>query len=128
MKEERRNPKVTTLTHGHYTNGRASPTYKSWTNMRGRCENESSPSYHNYGGRGIKVCARWKTFALFLADMGVRPAGTWLDRLDNNKDYSKDNCKWSTPKEQAQNRRPPRRRHAPKKGRPGTSSSIRPSL
>lgn len=105
QKESKGNPKITRLSHGHWLGGKASPTYRTWTCMRSRCENKSNPSYNNYGGKGITVCERWKTFALFLADMGERPAGKTIDRLDNTKGYYKSNCKWSTMKEQAQNRR-----------------------
>jgi len=83
-----------------------SKTYKSWDSMRQRCNNQNAPDYARYGGRGIKVCKRWqKSFQNFLADMGERPEGKTLDRIDNSKGYKPDNCRWSTPTEQQENRR-----------------------
>jgi len=81
-------------------------TYSSWEAMRSRCNNPNNPGYHWYGGRGIKVCERWDDFDNFLWDMGERPEGKTLDRIDVNGNYEKSNCKWSTPLEQTQNRRP----------------------
>jgi hypothetical protein len=79
--------------------------YWVWADMKGRCSNENHKAYKNYGGRGIKVCDRWMKFENFASDMGDRPEGGMLDRVDNNGDYEASNCKWSTRKEQNSNRR-----------------------
>jgi hypothetical protein len=81
-----------------------SPTYNSWRGMKGRCNNEKNISFPKYGGAGIRVCEEWKDFRIFLKDMGKRPDGCSLDRIDNSKGYSKDNCKWSTKLEQEYNK------------------------
>lgn len=81
-------------------------TYKSWQSMKSRCLNENDPSSKYYRDRGIKITERWNTFENFLEDMGERPEGLTLDRINNNGNYCKENCKWSTPKEQMNNRRP----------------------
>lgn len=81
--------------HGHGGNGEQSPTYKSWHSMKQRCLNPNNPSAHNYSERGITVCDRWLDFNNFLADMGERPENTSLDRIDNDKGYSKENCRWT---------------------------------
>jgi hypothetical protein len=80
--------------------------YKSWAAMVARCTNEKHRSYGNYGGRGIKVCDRWRnSFENFYADMGDRPPGMSLDRIDNDGDYTPDNCRLATTKEQNRNKR-----------------------
>lgn len=81
------------------------PTYKSWSSMKSRCNNKNNESYPNYGARGITVCEKWNDFKIFYEDMGLKPDGLTLDRIDNSKGYFKDNCRWSTIKEQNNNKR-----------------------
>jgi hypothetical protein len=81
------------------------PTYDSWKNMMRRCLNPKHKTYSCYGGRGITVCERWKTFENFLADMGEKPAGKTLGRINNNEGYEPFNCRWETRQEQNNNTR-----------------------
>lgn len=77
---------------------------QSWVAMRGRCLDEKNPSFPRYGGRGIAICDRWiDSFETFLADMGGRPPGTSLDRINNDGHYEPRNCRWATQKEQSRN-------------------------
>lgn len=80
--------------------------YTRWAAMVERCTSPASQGWKNYGGRGITVCERWLRFDNFLEDMGIPPAGCTLDRKDNDKGYSPENCRWATPKEQRANQRP----------------------
>lgn len=91
--------------HGHAKRGYCSKTYIIWDNIKQRCNNSNDKGYKNYGGRGIKICEQWKDFINFLEDMGNKPEGMSIDRIDNDGDYCKENCKWSTTKEQIRNRR-----------------------
>lgn len=88
-------------THGH---SKRSPTYICWQNMRRRCSDPKTDAWPRYGGRGIKVCDRWQSFENFLSDMGVKPKGKTLERINNNSDYEPGNCKWATVKQQSNNR------------------------
>lgn len=78
--------------------------YRSWIAARQRCRNPKNPNYPLYGGRGIVLCKRWDSFKVFLSDMGKRPANHTLERINNNHGYTKKNCKWALPSEQAINR------------------------
>ncbi len=82
-----------------------SPIYRSWSTMIQRCTNPDNSHYDRYGGRGIQVCERWMNFRNFYEDMGDRPDGYSLDRINNSGPYCKENCRWATSKQQGRNRR-----------------------
>jgi hypothetical protein len=95
------NTKLSNTRHGL----KKSKSYNTWTHMIQRCENPVNDSYKYYGSRGISVCVRWHKFENFYLDMGEKPEGLTLERIDNNKGYEPSNCKWATIKEQNCNKR-----------------------
>lgn len=93
------------IKHGAYTGGVECPTHYVWRSMIARCTCITHKAWCSYGGRGITVCARWMEYENFVADMGMKPDGLSLDRIDNDKGYSPSNCRWATHSEQQKNKR-----------------------
>jgi hypothetical protein len=100
------------------------PIYAVWSMMLQRCNNPKHNRFHRYGGRGITVCERWRSFQNFFDDMGERPPGMSLDRRDNDKGYEPGNCRWATRKEQSKNQLKPRRNEFNGRFAAATSRSL----
>ena len=97
--------------HGLATRNSPHPLYDSWAAMIARCSNPNNHDYQHYGGRGIRVCRRWRNFTNFLSDMGERPKGLEIDRIDNDGNYCPSNCRWATRSQQMSNIRPKSAEH-----------------
>lgn len=108
---QRRHPNGTNFKHGDATRSRRTSEYVSFSGMHQRCRDPNCKDFKNYGGRGIKVCARWRVYDNFIADMGRKPSAQHtLDRVDVNGDYEPSNCRWATLSEQNSNQRRWRRK------------------
>ena len=100
---------MTGFKHGFARPASRSPAYRSWECAKSRCNNPNNPDYYAYGGRGIRFSPEWDRFQDFLQDMGYRPRGATLDRINTDGDYEPGNCRWATAGEQGRNKRTNRR-------------------
>jgi hypothetical protein len=100
------------IQHGHTRGRKCSPTFHTWHSMAQRCTNKKATQFVNYGGAGVRVHRRWRTFENFLADMGERPAGTTLGRKGDVGNYEPGNCRWESHSESERQRRAKRARKA----------------
>ncbi len=96
--------------HGLWKRKELRPTYATWIDMKTRCLNKNANRYEDWGGRGIYICKRWLDFENFFEDMGMRPEGLSIERMDNDGPYAPWNCKWATGSEQQKNKRPTKRK------------------
>ena len=101
-------------THGQaaFDSGKRTSTYRVWMHMRDRCRNTNNKDYRHYGGRGITVCDEWGSFERFYIDVGDKPEDMSIDRIDNEKGYYKENCRWATKIQQANNKRTNKKKSA----------------
>ncbi len=104
-RESARKCRLAEQKHGAARPGQVTPTYVSWVSMRRRCLSEADKDFKGWGAKGIKIDPRWSDFSVFLSDMGERPPGTTLDRINNDGDYCKENCRWADAKTQTRNSR-----------------------
>lgn len=104
MAETNSNKKQINIRHGHAVKNKRTPEYSTWLSMIHRCHSPSNSSYATYGAKGITVCERWRKFENFFSDMGLKPAGHSIDRVNNSLGYSPENCRWADAKTQSLNR------------------------
>lgn len=113
------------IKHGGCRRSGRTPEYGVWAKMRRRCSNPACEDWENYGGRGIDVCPQWEDFATFLSDMGPRPSPQHtIERVNNERGYSPDNCVWATRAVQNKNRRPRQPKSECARGHPLSGDNL----